>query len=189
MGPTALPRAALAWDGPDDPGDWHPVTRMFRDGRAQACRAAEARLSWRGPDRARRLVATTADRGTLPDKATWYLVTSLPRSGGPREPDSPHPAASLGEIVRIYAIRNWTGQSCKQVKDELGWADFQVRSDVAIRRHQVLVTCALSRINKLPISARESVPSGLPEGRSYVPDADPGGLGSLTSQNSSWPPG
>jgi hypothetical protein len=26
----------------------------------------------------------------------------------------------------------------------LGWADFQVRSDIAIRRHQVLVTCAFS---------------------------------------------
>ncbi len=35
-------------------------------------------------------------------------------------------------------------QSYKQVKDELGWADFQVRSDTAIRRHQVLVNCAFS---------------------------------------------
>ena len=29
---------------------------------------------------------------------------------------------------------------------------------------------------------------GFHRGRSYVPDADPGGLGSLTSQNSSWLP-
>jgi hypothetical protein len=57
---------------------------------------------------------------------------------------SPHPAADLAEIVRIYGIRHWTGQSYKQVKDELGWADFQVRSDIAIRRHQVLVNCAFS---------------------------------------------
>src|SRR5262249_4161108 len=35
-------------------------------------------------------------------------------------------------------------QSYKQVKDELGWADFQVRSDAAIRRHQALVNCAFS---------------------------------------------
>jgi hypothetical protein len=35
-------------------------------------------------------------------------------------------------------------QSYKQVKDELGWADFQVRSDTAIRRHQALVNCAFS---------------------------------------------
>ena len=86
----------------------------------------------------------TADPGTLPDKATWYLVTNLPRPGGPREPDSPHPAAGLAEIVRLYGIRNWIEQSYKQVKDELGWADFQVRSDIAIRRHQALVNCAFS---------------------------------------------
>jgi hypothetical protein len=30
----------------------------------------------------------------------------------------------------------------RQVKDELDWADFQVRSDVAVRRHQALVNCA-----------------------------------------------
>ena len=76
--------------------------------------------------------------------SAWYLVTNLPRPGGPREPDSPHPAATLAGITRIYGIRNWTGQSYKQVKDELGWADFQVRSDIAIRRHQVLVNCAFS---------------------------------------------
>ena len=134
----------LAWDGPDDPGDWHPVTRTFRDGHTETWWAADAALGWWGPDGARRLVVATADPGTLPDKATWYLVTNLPRPGGPREADSDHPAASLAEIVRIYGIRHWIEQSDKQVKDELGWADFQVRSDVAIRRHQVLVNCAFS---------------------------------------------
>jgi hypothetical protein len=47
-------------------------------------------------------------------------------------------------VTRIYGIRHWTEQGYKQVKDQLGWADFQVRSDIAIRRHQVLVTCAFS---------------------------------------------
>jgi hypothetical protein len=46
--------------------------------------------------------------------------------------------------VRLYGIRHWIEQSYKQVKDDLGWADFQVRSDVAIRRHQALVNCAFS---------------------------------------------
>jgi len=32
----------------------------------------------------------------------------------------------------------------KSRRPELGWADFQVRSDIAIRRHQVLVNCAFS---------------------------------------------
>ena len=39
-------------------------------------------------------------------------------------------------------IRDWIEESYKQIKDELGWADFQVRSDTAFRRHQALVTCA-----------------------------------------------
>jgi hypothetical protein len=135
---------ALAWDGPDDPGDWQAVTRTFRGGRTQTWWAADARLGWWGPDGATRLVVATADPGTLPDKATWYLATNLPRPGGPREAASPHPAADLAEVTRIYGIRHWTEQGYKQVKDELGWADFQVRSDIAIRRHQVLVTCAFS---------------------------------------------
>ena len=133
---------ALAWNGAADPGDWRPVTRTFRDGHAETWYAADAELGWWGPDGARRLVAATADPATLPDKATWYLVTNLPRPGGPREAASPHPAAGLAEIVRIYGIRHWIEQSYKQVKDQLGWADFQVRSDTAIRRHQALVNCA-----------------------------------------------
>ena len=35
-------------------------------------------------------------------------------------------------------------QGYKQVKGELGWADFQVRSDRAIRRHWTLVCCGFS---------------------------------------------
>ena len=93
---------ALAWGGPDDPGDWQPVTRTFRDGHAETWWAADATLGGWGPDGTRRLVVATADPGTLPDKATWYLVTNLPRPGGPREAGSPHPAADLAEIVRIY---------------------------------------------------------------------------------------
>jgi hypothetical protein len=135
---------ALAWHGPDDPGDWQAVIRTFRGGRTETWYAADAALGWWGPDGARRLVAATADPATLPEKATWYLVTNLPRPGGPQEATTSHPAASLAEIVRIYGIRHWTEQGYKQVKDQLGWADFQVRSDLAIRRHQVLVNCAFS---------------------------------------------
>ena len=120
------------------------MTRTFRDGHTETWFAADATLGWWGPDGTTRLVVATADPGTLPGKATWYLATNLPRPGGPREADSPHPAADLAEVVRIYGIRHWTEQGYKQVKDELGWADFQVRSDIAIRRHQVLVTCAFS---------------------------------------------
>src|SRR5437868_5147892 len=103
----ANPIQAARPTGPGDPGDWHPVTRTFRDGHAETWRAAGASLGGWGPDGVRRLVVATADPGTLPDKATWYLVTNLARPGGPREKDSPWPAASLAEIVRLYGIRHW----------------------------------------------------------------------------------
>jgi hypothetical protein len=96
----------LAWGGPGDPGDWHPVTRAFRDGHAETWRAADATLGSWGPDGARRMVVATADPATLPGNGTWYLVTNLPRPGGPHEAGSPWPAAPLAEIARIYGLRN-----------------------------------------------------------------------------------
>ena len=91
-----------------------------------------------------RLVVATTDPTTLPEMSTWYLATNLPRRGSHREAHSRHLAADLTEVVRLYGLRHWVEQSYKQVKDELGWADFQVRSDAAIRRHQTLVNCAFS---------------------------------------------
>jgi hypothetical protein len=38
----------------------------------------------------------------------------------------------------------WVEQSYKQVKHVLGWSDYQVRSDLAMRRHWQLVCCAFS---------------------------------------------
>ncbi|MGH3289270.1 MAG: IS701 family transposase [Streptosporangiaceae bacterium] len=87
---------ALAWNGPGDPGDWQPVTRMFRDGHAETWYAAGATLGWRGPDGTTRLVVATADPGTLPDKATWYLAANLPRPGRPARGRQPAPAGGPG---------------------------------------------------------------------------------------------
>ncbi|MEV7872590.1 hypothetical protein AB0P17_42270 [Streptomyces sp. NPDC088124] len=67
-----------------------------------------------------------------------------PGTWPPACPTPTRPPADLAEIVRLYGPRPWIEQSYKQVKDELGWADFQVRSDRAIRRHQTLVNCAFS---------------------------------------------
>ncbi|MDQ0777167.1 hypothetical protein QF026_005633 [Streptomyces aurantiacus] len=86
----------------------------------------------------------TTDPARLPAKATWYLATNLPRPDAPHAAASPHSPADLAEIVRLYGLRPWIEQSYKQVKDELGWADFQVRSDRAIRRHQTFVNCAFT---------------------------------------------
>lgn len=125
------------------PSKWTPVERHFRNGHTETWWAADARLGGYGPDSPCRLVVATTDPATLPEKATGYLAANLPHPA-PHAATSPHPPHDLAEIVRLYGLRPWIGQSYKQIKDKLGWADFQVHSDCALRRHQTLVICAFS---------------------------------------------
>jgi hypothetical protein len=134
----------LRWEGPEAPGDWTPVRRRFRDGHEETWWAAQLTLGGRGPDRRQRLVVATTDPATLPALSTWYLLTNLPRPGSPQAATAPWGPAALAELVRLYGLRLWVEQSYKQVKGQLGWADFQVRSDTAIRRHWQLVCCAFA---------------------------------------------
>ncbi len=129
----------LGWGGPRAPGQWRRVTRRFRDGHTETWWAADAVLGGWGPAGPHRLVVATTDPERLPKLTTWYLLTNLARPASRRAQQ-----AQLGEIVRLYGLRNWVEQGYKQVKDELGWADFQVRADRAIRRHWTLVCCAFS---------------------------------------------
>jgi hypothetical protein len=110
---------------------WHPVARGFADGHTETWWAAELTLFGYGPQHPKRAIVATTDPGTLPPLTTWDLTTN--RSA--RE-------ASLAELVELYGRRNWVEDSYKRLKDELGWADFMVRSDRAIRRHGTLVCCA-----------------------------------------------
>src|SRR6266516_3699689 len=133
----------LAWTSPNQPGDWTPIQRRFRDGHTQTWWAADASLpaaGW-GPGRRLRLVVATTDPATLPKLSTWYLVTNLAHPTRRRARAGFAPA-DLAEVVRLYGLRVWVEQGYKQVKGELGWADFQVRADRAIRRHWTLVCCA-----------------------------------------------
>ena len=134
----------LRWNGPDDPGDWTPVVRRFRDGHKETWWAADLRYGPYGPHKPVRVVVATTDPVTLPPLTTWYLATNLPRPGAPHADEAPFAPADLAEIVRLYGLRNWVEQGYKQLKQELGWADFMVRSDQAIRRHWQLVLCAFS---------------------------------------------
>ncbi|RCH58284.1 IS701 family transposase [Streptomyces sp. SDr-06] len=135
---------ALAWHDAEHPGDWTPVERHFRDGHTETWWAADTTLGGWHPHGRVRLVVATTDPAALPEKATWYPATNLPHPDAPHAATSAHPPADLTEIVRLYGLRPWIEQSYKQIKDELGWADFQVRSDTAIRHHQTLVNCAFS---------------------------------------------
>ena len=80
----------------------------------------------------------------MPPETTVYLTTNLPRPGALCAADAGPEPADLAEVVRLDGLRQWVEQGYKQVKHELGWADFQVRADRAIRRHWALVCCAFS---------------------------------------------
>ena len=71
-------------------------------------------------------------------------MTNLPARDPSRAERSPLEAADLSEVVRLYGLRQWVEQSYRQIKGELGFSDFQVRSDRAIRRHWEMVFCAFS---------------------------------------------
>jgi hypothetical protein len=132
---------AARWEDADHPGNWTAVARTFRDGHTERWWALEIVAGPYGPTKATRAVVATTNPTTLPESSTWYLVTNLP---APQPQETLLPAADLAEIVRLYGLRNWVEQSYKQVKQALGWAQYQVRSDRAIRRHWQLVCCAFS---------------------------------------------
>jgi len=136
---------AAAWESPDRPGQWVSVIRSFRDGHQEQWWALEVIVkNAYGPEYALRVAVVTLDPIQLPDINTWYLLTNLPAPNSARAVSSPYPPADLAELVRLYSLRTWVEQSYKQVKHTLGWAHYQVRSDLAIRRHWILVFCAFT---------------------------------------------
>jgi hypothetical protein len=140
---------AYDWDE-DAPGEWVKLTRTFRDGHSETWWALEGEAGPYGVDRSHRLVIVTTDPKRLPELTTWYLVTNLPAPAptGRGYPKSSRQSklapATLAEVARLYGLRVWVEQSYKQVKQTIGWAQYQVRSDIAIRRHWQLVFCAFS---------------------------------------------
>jgi DDE superfamily endonuclease len=132
------------WVSAEQPGRWVCITRTFRDGSTQDWWAVEIVAGPYGPEKKERAVVATTDPQTLPDLTTWYLVTNLPAPTEGMGSDLLFPPASLQEVIRLYGLRTWVEQSYKQVKHALGWSQYQVRSDKAIRRHWQLVCCAFS---------------------------------------------
>jgi SRSO17 transposase len=132
------------WDGPEQPGAWVPVERTFRDGHTETWWVLEVEAGPYGPEKPQRGLVATSDPRTLPSLSTWYLVTNLPAPGTQQAAQSTLAAADVAEIVRLYGLRMWVEQSYKQTKYALGWHEYQVRSDLAIRRHWALVCCAFA---------------------------------------------
>jgi SRSO17 transposase len=114
---------------------WRRITRYFRDGHTEQWWTAELEMEFfgYGPHKQARAIVATTDPATLPPLTTWYLTTNMTLDQAP-----------VAHVVWLYGMRAWIEEHYKRVKDELGWADFMVRADHAIRRHWALVWCAFS---------------------------------------------
>lgn len=137
------------WKDENEPGEWVEVERRFRDGHEESWWALEVEAGPYGPQKALRAVIVSPDPKELPDLSSWYLSTNLPAPASEqarrgRQGGEALAAADLEEVVRLYGLRMWVEQSYKQTKHSLGWSQYQVRSDLAIRRHWELVCCAFS---------------------------------------------
>jgi len=159
----ALWEAALAagWKNAEDAGQWTEVVRTFRDGHQERWWALEVVAGPYGTQQAQRALVATTDPERLPRLGTWYLTTNLPAPSdrSEQETNSDLAPASVAEVVRLFGLRMWVEQSYKQVKHALGWSQYQVRSDLAIRRHWQLVCLAFSfcwwAYGRLPASLEE----------------------------------
>ena len=172
------------WHSAERPGRWIKVTRTFRDGSTQEWWALELDIRPFGPERLERVVIATTDPASLPDPTTVYLVTNLPAPGSKRAQTSELAEASLEEVVRLYGLRMWVEQSYKQVKYALGWSEYQVSSDRAMRRHWQLVCCAFcfcwyhqahTPLTEPPLAAHEPASTAQPEPQEARTDVRPEG--------------
>jgi len=128
----------LAWRAP--PEAWQPLIRTFADGHQEVRWVAEVDGGPFGRNTTLRLVIVTNDPVTLPEKTTEYLISNLRWSEDDAEKWHAKTApASSEEIALLYARRVVIEQAYREVKQHLGWAQYQVRSDVAMRRHWALV--------------------------------------------------
>jgi hypothetical protein len=110
----------LAWDGADQPGDWTPVTRAFRDGHTRTWWAADACLGWWGRTARRGWSWPPPTRPPCPTRppGTWPPTCLDPAGRGPstaltRPPTWPRSYGSTG---------SGTGSSKATNRSKTNWA-------------------------------------------------------------------
>ncbi|MGJ3245137.1 MAG: hypothetical protein ACFE0I_03570 [Elainellaceae cyanobacterium] len=59
-------------------------------------------------------------KGTEPEADSWFIMSDL--------------SGDILQLPLLYSLRNWIEYGFKQVKSELGWADFRVTDYASIER-------------------------------------------------------
>ncbi|MGZ3583243.1 MAG: IS701 family transposase [Ktedonobacterales bacterium] len=131
---------------------WQRTVRYDSHGKELVRYVAELELGPSyGPDKGVRLIAATRDPTQLKPESTWYLATSFPLA-----------QVSTEQVYELYRLREWIEHFYKPVKHELGWADYQMRTEQAIVRHWQLVLLAYTfslLVGTMPTAPPEPVAS------------------------------
>jgi len=137
--------------------NWRPYARIFTDGTQDERFVREIVFGSRGVVRYYQL---TTDPKTQPKETTWYVMTNLP-----------------GKIERsvgnTFGLRTWIEYGLKQVKDELGWADYRLTDAASIARWWEVVMAAYTLVSlqspDLAAPALEAAAAGEPEEATPLP--------------------
>jgi SRSO17 transposase len=98
---------------------WHKFDRVFSDGSSQQRYIREIIF---GKRHEMQYWQITNDPEALPKNFSWYYVVTKV------------PGVKYKEVGNLYGLRNWVEYGLKQIKNELGWADFRVTNYPKIKK-------------------------------------------------------
>lgn len=97
---------------------WSEFDRVFSDGDVEIRYIREIIY---GVRRSVRYYQITTDKTALPEESTWFIMTNL--EGNIKK-----------KVGNVYGLRTWVEYGFKQIKNELGWADFRLTNYTDIER-------------------------------------------------------
>jgi SRSO17 transposase len=107
-------------------GRWSKFDRIFSNGETEVRYIREIIY---GESRVVRYYQITTDKEQLPENSTWFVMTNL-------EGDIKN------QVGNTYGLRTWIEYGFKQIKDELGWADYRFTDYTSIERWWEIVFSA-----------------------------------------------
>ena len=105
---------------------WKKFDRVFSNGDTEVRYIREIVF---GKRRNIRYWQITTDNIELPENTTWFIMTNLPGN-------------IQKSVGNTYGLRTWIEYGFKQVKDELGWADYRLTSYEEIEKWWEIVCSA-----------------------------------------------
>jgi SRSO17 transposase len=112
-------------------GRWTQFDRVFSNGQMEVRYLREIIY---GVRREIRYYQITTDKEHLPADSTWFVMTNL--EGRIKK-----------KVGNVYGLRTWIEYGFKQIKDELGWADYRLTDYAEIERWWEVVSSAYTLVS------------------------------------------